>query len=108
MAARVMLWIVITATAALAAAPAVTSLSSGIDRSGFDTAVRPQDNFFLYVNGGWIQKTEIPADKSNWGSFNILREESNRHQREIIEKLAARRISRLDPKRRRSRICMPA
>ncbi|HVJ85566.1 MAG TPA: M13 family metallopeptidase [Caulifigura sp.] len=74
--------------AAIAADPPKV-LASGIDKSGFDTAVRPQDNFFLYVNGGWIAKTEIPADKSNWGSFNILREQSDKHQREIIEKLAA-------------------
>jgi len=71
------------------AAEAADPLTSGIDKAGFDTAVRPQDNFFLYVNGGWIAKTEIPADKASWGSFNILREESNKHQREIIEQLAA-------------------
>ncbi len=86
----VMLTAVVSGGAPLAAAePAAKVLASGIDRSGFDAEVRPQDNLFLYVNGGWIARTEIPADKSNWGSFNILREESNRHQREIIERLAA-------------------
>ena len=86
----VLLLAAVVSLAAIAQAqPAAKTLTSGIDKTGFDTAVRPQDNFFLYVNGGWIAKTEIPADKSNWGSFNILREESNKHQREIIEKLAA-------------------
>ena len=85
----VLLLTAVLSLAAIAQAqPGAKTLSSGIDKTGFDTAVRPQDNFFLYVNGGWIAKTEIPADKSNWGSFNILREESNKHQREIIEKLA--------------------
>src|SRR5262249_55866355 len=68
-------------------APA-TKLKSGIDMSGLDTSVRPQDDFYRYVNGGWIDKTEIPPDKSRWGSFYILREESAKQQREIIEQLA--------------------
>jgi len=69
-------------------APA-TKLKSGIDMSGLDTSVRPQDDFYRYVNGGWIDKTEIPADKSRWGSFYILREESAEQQRAIIEQLAS-------------------
>jgi predicted metalloendopeptidase len=81
--------LLLSGTVLTAAEPAAKPLTSGIDKAGFDTAVRPQDNFFLYVNGGWIARTEIPADKASWGSFNILREESNKHQREIIEQLAA-------------------
>ncbi|MCA9032034.1 MAG: hypothetical protein KDA66_14560, partial [Planctomycetaceae bacterium] len=65
-------------------------LTSGIDQNAMDTSVRPQDDFYHYVNGGWIKNTEIPADKSRWGSFFILREESAAHQRAIIEELAAR------------------
>ena len=65
-------------------------LGSGVDRSGFDESARPQDDFNRWVNGGWIDNTEIPADKIRWGSFNILREESDAHQREIIEELSER------------------
>src|SRR4029079_16610288 len=77
------------------AAPAVaadtlpTKLASGIDRAGFHGAVRPQDDFFRHVNGGWINGKEIPPDKSRWGSFDVLREASDGHQREIIEQLTA-------------------
>lgn len=67
------------------------ALVSGVERSGFDESARPQDDFNQWVNGGWIDKTAIPADKSRWGSFNILREESDKHQREIIEELAERK-----------------
>ena len=35
-----------------------------ISHEGFDASVRPQDDFFRYVNGGWIAQTEIPADRS--------------------------------------------
>lgn len=64
-------------------------LLSGVDRSGFDDVARPQDDFNKFVNGGWIDSTEIPADKARWGSFDILREGSDKNQRTIIEELAA-------------------
>ncbi len=64
-------------------------LISGIDRSGFDTAVRPQDNFYQAVNGDWLKKTEIPPDKSSYGALTRLRDDSEREQREIIEAAAA-------------------
>lgn len=48
---------------------------SGIDPDGFDKSVRAQDDLFLHVNGRWLQRTEIPADKSNYGSFNKLIDE---------------------------------
>ena len=51
-----------------------TQLSSGIDAAAIDPAVRPQDNFYRYVNGHWLDQTEIPADQSVWGSFIKLRE----------------------------------
>ena len=53
-------------------AAVATELVSGIDKSGFDTSVRPQDDFFDYVNGTWVKNTEIPADKARWGTFDAL------------------------------------
>jgi predicted metalloendopeptidase len=64
------------------------SLSSGIDPDGFDKNVRPQDDLFLHVNGRWLQRTEIPADKSNYGSFNKLIDEAQLNIRAIIEEVA--------------------
>ncbi|MDO5608023.1 MAG: M13 family metallopeptidase [Capnocytophaga sp.] len=46
----------------------------GINHSYMDTGVRPQDDFFSYVNGNWYKTTEIPSDKASWGAFNELRE----------------------------------
>ena len=34
----------------------------GIDTSGMDLSVRPQDDFFRYVNGKWVDTTPIPSD----------------------------------------------
>lgn len=43
-----------------------------LDLSLRDTTVLPNDNFYRYANGGWLDKTEIPADRSAWGSFYEL------------------------------------
>ena len=58
--------------------------ASGIDRDELDPGVRPQDDLFRHVNGEWIERTEIPADKARWGSFYLLAEESEKAVREII------------------------
>ncbi len=42
-----------------------------------DKSVRPQDDFYRFVNGAWIDKTEIPADQPSWGSFNELRKKTD-------------------------------
>src|SRR6266568_5557268 len=57
----------------------------GIDVSGMDRSVRPQDDFFRFVNGTWADRTEIPADKSRYGSFTILSDESEEALKEIVE-----------------------
>ena len=44
----------------------------GFDTEGMDTSVSPADDFYLYANGKWAAKTQIPADKSNYGMFTAL------------------------------------
>ena len=66
-----------------------TALVSGIDRSGFDETVRPQDDLFQYVNGGWLDETEMPADKSRYGTFLILADNAEEDVRVLIEEVAA-------------------
>ncbi|KZE93907.1 Neutral endopeptidase [Agromyces sp. NDB4Y10] len=58
---------------------------SGIILDELDPRVRPQDDLFRHVNGKWIERTEIPADKARYGSFIVLYEEAERAVREIIE-----------------------
>ncbi len=64
-------------------------LSSGIAAEELDVAVRPQDDLFRHVNGRWIQRTEIPADKARYGSFYLLAEEAEKAVREIVEEAQA-------------------
>jgi opacity protein-like surface antigen len=59
------------------AAAAGPNRALGVDTANFDRTVRPQDDFFRFVNGGWLRRTEIPADRSSWGSFLELRERSS-------------------------------
>ena len=62
--------------------------SSGIFHDHLDQGVSPKEDFFRYVNGSWLKKYEIPADRSGYGSFTVLREESEAHVRAIIEDLS--------------------
>jgi putative endopeptidase len=57
-----------------------------VDPSSMDPSVRPADDFFLYANGGWIKRTEIPPEYSRWGSFNELIERNNDALHDIAEK----------------------
>jgi putative endopeptidase len=70
---------------------ASAKLGSGIDRSGMDKSVRPQDDLYLAMNGTWVKITQIPADKAIWGAFIDLRELSDKRVREIVEGLPAAR-----------------
>jgi putative endopeptidase len=74
-----------TTTKAIAA----KKLGSGVDRSGMDKSVRPQDDLFLATNGTWVKNTEIPADKSAWGAFYQLRDRTDHEVRGLIEGLQA-------------------
>jgi putative endopeptidase len=60
----------------------------GFDMSGMDTSVKPGDDFFKYVGGTWIKNTEIPADKTNYGSFVMLRDKAEADVKTTIEENA--------------------
>jgi predicted metalloendopeptidase len=66
----------------------------GVDTTNFDRSVRPQDDFFRYVNGGWLKRTQIPSDRSSYGSFVQLRDRSEESVRAIVEEAAATRDAR--------------
>ena len=60
-----------------------------VDAANNDPSVKPADDFFLYANGGWIKRTEIPPEYSRWGSFNQLIEQNNDALHTIAEKAAS-------------------
>ncbi|WP_404383861.1 peptidase M13 [Knoellia locipacati] len=63
-------------------------MRSGIDRTAGDPTVRPQDDLFGHVNGGWIKQTEMPADRGRYGAFDRLRENAEEQVRDIITGVA--------------------
>ena len=65
------------------------TLPSGISTDDLDPAVRPQDDLFRHVNGRWIARTEIPADRARDGAFRILAEGAENAVREIVEEAAS-------------------
>ena len=64
------------------------SISSGITLTDMDKTIRPQDDFYHHVNGQWLNEFEIPADKSNYGSFTKLADESRDYVQVIIEEVS--------------------
>lgn len=61
------------------------SLASGVLLQNMDTLVKPGNDFDAYVNGGWMKKNEIPADKSSYGVGAILDDKAQEDVKAIIE-----------------------
>ena len=55
-----------------------------LDLTNMDTLVRPQDDFYNYVNGNWMKTTEIPEEESVWGGFSVLRKKTREDVLAII------------------------
>ena len=77
------------AAAKTTAGKATPKLSAGIALEYVEPAVRAQDDFFQHLNGKWLKTVEIPSDKSSWGAFYKLRDDTQPQLRAIIEKSAA-------------------
>src|SRR5579883_432302 len=60
----------------------------GIAVANMDTSVKPGDDFYLYANGNWIKRTEIPADRGGVGVFTALADLSNKRTADLIEEAA--------------------
>jgi putative endopeptidase len=60
----------------------------GIAIANIDRSVKPGDDFYLYANGDWIKRTEIPPDRARIGVFSKLADQSNKRTAAIIEEAA--------------------
>ena len=70
---------------------ATKPLLSGIELENFDKSVSPDEDFFRYVNGQWLAKTQIPDDQSNYGAFTALDIETKEAIKKIIEDASAQK-----------------
>ncbi|MGH7512661.1 MAG: M13 family metallopeptidase [Gemmatimonadales bacterium] len=73
-----------TSTAETTASP-----PHGVDMAGMDRSVKPGDAFYEYANGTWLKQTEIPADRSTFGTGAMLTEVVDRRVAELIQQAAA-------------------
>jgi putative endopeptidase len=64
----------------------VVIVSSGIELEERDPAIHPGDDLYRHMNGRWLERSEIPADKSRYGAFTILAEEAEKAVLAIIER----------------------
>ncbi|QNS41422.1 M13 family metallopeptidase [Chryseobacterium manosquense] len=65
----------------------------GLDLSTMDKSVRPQDDFYNFVNGTWMKTAVIPSDKSTWGSFNKLAEDTDNNSMTILNSLLSEKFA---------------
>ena len=57
----------------------------GINLDYMDNTVKPNEDFFKHVNGKWLESTEIPADRTRWGSFDELRQKTDEDALAILK-----------------------
>ncbi|MFH6992918.1 M13 family metallopeptidase [Flavobacterium sp. FlaQc-48] len=62
-----------------------TSKEPGINVSYMNTKISPSQDFFQYVNGTWLSQTEIPSDRTTWGSFNELIKKTDKDAMSILK-----------------------
>jgi len=72
---------------------------NGIDRSMFDTACKPCDDFWRYATGSWLDKNPVPAERARWGKFDELAEANLERLKTILDGAAADRSATGDRKR---------
>ena len=65
----------------------------GVDETAIDANVKPGDDFYQYVNGAWLDRFDIPADRTRYGGFTLLAEKSEQRVKFIIDDLVEENAS---------------
>ena len=60
----------------LAACQPKGTKAPALDPTDMDLAVAPGEDFFLYANGGWMEKNPLKPEYARFGSFDVLREKN--------------------------------
>lgn len=75
-----------------AAAPRILEVGLadvGLDPAAMDRSADPCQDFYRYTCGGWMDSTEIPADRSRYGRFTEITVHNDEVLREILEQARA-------------------
>ena len=62
----------------------------GFDAAGADSSTKPGDDFFRYVNGTWIDKTQIPPDKPAYSLRLAMTDLTEQRLHQMMEEFAGR------------------
>src|SRR6478752_3244041 len=65
-----------------------TARTKFIETSNMDSSVKPGDNFYLFVNGKWIQHAQIPGTQTSAGAFTDLYNRTRDNLRTLLEDAA--------------------
>jgi len=58
-----------------------------LNKKDFDYSVDPRNDFFHFVNGGWIKNNPIPKTETSWGTFYVLRKENKEILHNLLKQL---------------------
>jgi putative endopeptidase len=61
---------------------------SAFDINNMDRSIHPGDDFYLYVNGGWIEKNPVPPDKTEYSEFKIVKDRTDEQVRKLVEQVS--------------------
>lgn len=79
---------ILLTTAILIFAGCAQKQDTAINKDYMDLLVNPGDDFYRYANGNWIKNNQIPDDRSSYGSFDIVRKETDKNVRTLLEEVA--------------------
>jgi len=65
--------------------------TSGIRLENLDRSVSPQENFYQYACGGWMQSHPLDAEHSRYGAFDFLAEENQKQLKSIIDEVSSKK-----------------
>jgi len=71
-----------------AKAPVKAAAGAGLDLQGLDRTVAAGDDFYTFANGAWRARTVIPADRSSYGTSEMLTELTDRRTADLIRDAA--------------------
>ena len=74
-------------TLALAATLAVAQ-TPGVQLNDIDHTIKPGDDFYLYANGAWLNRTVLPPDRVAMGSFSIVADKTDKQVATLIDDAA--------------------
>src|SRR5690349_12680466 len=89
---------VVSASAAGKKSKKAPAVSAGIDETAIDAKANPCDDFYQYACGGWIERTQIPADRPAWyRSFSEIQQRNENALHDLLEKVQKTRSFAPDP-----------